>query len=276
MGALVTDVPRSAFDYSSEDLELVKAGCLTVAVKLAGLMSDIVIVGGYVPTLLIDSSRAREEHVEEDDAFSRHVGTRDLDLAFSVALLDDDRYSEVATQLRQAGFVPDENSKGNPTPQRWRFKDQPTLKLDFLIPPLEPTDEGGKSRHLAEGFAATVIPGLSLAYENFIEVELVGKTLRGAEAKRKVRVCTPAVFLVLKGLAIDKRGKDKDEYDVFYLIRNHPDGVRTIAADYARLLREGSVKSVASLPPVRGQVPSCYILKPSRLIWGSQLLVPHH
>lgn len=44
----MTDVPRHADDYSSEDLKLVRSGCLEVATRLGDLMDDIVIVGGFV------------------------------------------------------------------------------------------------------------------------------------------------------------------------------------------------------------------------------------
>lgn len=53
----MTDVPTGATDYRAEDVVLIKSRCLTVAAKLGGLMDDIVVVGGYVPTLLIDLAR---------------------------------------------------------------------------------------------------------------------------------------------------------------------------------------------------------------------------
>jgi hypothetical protein len=40
----------------------------------------------------------------------------------SIALLDDQRYTEISRRLRQEDFKPDVNDKGNPTPQLrgWR------------------------------------------------------------------------------------------------------------------------------------------------------------
>jgi hypothetical protein len=45
---------------------------------------------------------------------------------------------------------------------------------------------------------------------------------------REIQVCGPGAFIVLKALAFDKRGKPKDAYDLFYVLRNHPDGVKRI------------------------------------------------
>lgn len=222
----MTDIARTARDYTREDLELVKAGCLTVATKLGELMEDIVIVGGYVPTLLVDMATPRETSPDEwddQDVVDRHIGTRDLDIGFSVGLLDEERYKEISKQLTQAGFEPDINEDDNSTLQRWRFRDNPRMKIDFLIPPVEEgdADRGGQPKHLESKFAATIMPGLQLAFEDSVKVRLEGRTLRGATADRTIRVCHLAPFLVLKGLAIRLRAKDKDEYDIFYVLRNH-------------------------------------------------------
>lgn len=247
----MTDTPTQATDYRAEDLDLVKAGCLTVATKLGGLMDQIVIVGGYVPRLLIDLARDQESFSEWDasDVVRRHVGTRDLDLGFAVGLLDEEHYREIAAQLRQAGFEPDINVNGNPTHQRWRFRDEHRLKLDFLIPPLSPGDEekGGQLQHLDHEFAACIIPGLTLAFESPLRIELEGRTLRDAHAKRTINVCAPAPFIVLKALAIDNRGKDKDEYDLFYVLRNHPQGVAPIAETFAGFVRAKSAEARSAL-----------------------------
>lgn len=47
-------------------------------------------------------------------------------------------------------------------------------------------------------------------------------------AERAIQVCGPAVFVVLKALAFDKRGKPKDAYDLFYMLRNRPNGIAWI------------------------------------------------
>jgi hypothetical protein len=46
--------PSTADGYRSEQVELVRATCLYVATKLGDLMDDLVVVGGLVPSLLID------------------------------------------------------------------------------------------------------------------------------------------------------------------------------------------------------------------------------
>lgn len=97
--------PTSAAGYTPDYLELVRATCLYIATKLGDLMQDLVVVGGLAPSLLVD----------QDDlpaGADRHVGTTDLDVGLTVALLDEGRYTTLSDRLRRAGFAPDEERPG--------------------------------------------------------------------------------------------------------------------------------------------------------------------
>ena len=105
--------PILAADYTPTSRRLVRQTCLEVATRLGDFLDSVCIVGGLVPSLIVPQSELR-------DGEDPHVGTIDLDLGFSVALLADRRYDEVAKRLQQAGFAPDRNGEGNVTAQRWR------------------------------------------------------------------------------------------------------------------------------------------------------------
>jgi len=55
------DKPKRASEYESHQVELVRATCLYVATKLGDLMDQLVVVGGLVPSLIID--QAKHSHV---------------------------------------------------------------------------------------------------------------------------------------------------------------------------------------------------------------------
>jgi hypothetical protein len=194
------------------------------------------IVGGLVPALLVDL--AQEGTLDETDPLSRHVGTRDLDLGFAMGLIDEGRYTEISTRLTRCGFGPDQNEEGNPTPQRWRHETARELAVDFLISPTG-EEEGGSIKHLEGDFAAVVIPGLDLAFDDLRVVKLSGTRLDEAETTQEVPVCGPGAFVLLKALACDHRGKDKDKYDLFYMIRNYREGPPTIAEHFQPFLDSG-------------------------------------
>ena len=130
--------PSVAYDYKKENVELVRQTCLYVATKLGDFLDDLVVVGGLVPSLLIpDESLPAGEDV--------HIGTMDLDLGLSLAILDRKRYEDLTIRLHRSGFTPDENEEGNPTLQRWKVSTSSGLKVtvDFLIPPSLDADKGG-------------------------------------------------------------------------------------------------------------------------------------
>jgi hypothetical protein len=75
MEALMVTKPARATGYDRGQLDRVRATCLYVATKLGDLVDEIVIVGGLVPSLLVDQRGLQS--VEE-----RHAGTMDLDVGW--------------------------------------------------------------------------------------------------------------------------------------------------------------------------------------------------
>lgn len=204
-------------------------------------MPELVVVGGLVPSLLIDQQNL-PEHV------TPHVGTLDLDLGLAFALVGEQRYQEVAERLRNAKFAPDENEEGKPTRQRWRISD-PAVTLDFLIEP-EPSveAEAGRLFPLTKDWAAIIAPGLHLAFKNNQKVTLSGQTILGETTERDIVVCGAGAFVILKALAFHIRGENKDAYDLFYLLRNYGRGVSDVTAQLRPLLSDASaVKSLEYL-----------------------------
>ncbi|HEY1456909.1 MAG TPA: hypothetical protein VGF15_00195, partial [Solirubrobacteraceae bacterium] len=95
---------------------------------LGALMEELCVIGGLVPSLIIDHQIG-----PDPESGQGHPGTNDLDVGLAIALLDDQRHTEISTRLRQEGFAPDVNEKGNPTPQRWKLRDV-KVTVDFLLP----------------------------------------------------------------------------------------------------------------------------------------------
>ncbi|MDQ3935275.1 MAG: nucleotidyl transferase AbiEii/AbiGii toxin family protein [Actinomycetota bacterium] len=197
-------------------------------------MDELCIVGGLVPSLIIDRALGGEPETGE-----QHSGTNDLDVGLAVALLDDAQYAEISRRLRQEGFAPDVNERGNPTPHRWRLEDL-EVTVDFLLPALPDGKRGGQVQPLEGDFGALVAPGLELAFEERQEVELEGDTLTGEKARRRVPVCGPAAFVVLKALAFADRSEPKDAYDLIYVLRRWPGGAAEIASRLAEHHRRHS------------------------------------
>jgi len=223
--------PSYALEYRPEQVDLVLQTCLYVATKLGDLLDDLVVVGGLVPSLLIP----RESLTPGVDA---HIGTMDLDLGLTLALLDGKRYENFTERLRRAGFGPDTNEAGNLTFQRWKIEPSEDLKvtIDFVIPASLVNNVGGKLRHIEKDFAAVITPGLQLAFRDRQKISIKGKTILGGRASRPIWVCGPGAFVVLKALAFGTRAENKDSYDLYYIIRNYGNGVEDVYKCLAPLL----------------------------------------
>ena len=103
---------------------------------LGDFSEDYVVAGGLVPVLIIPQD-------PPPDGADRHVGTRDLDLGFSLGIFEGNVYQEIADRLRCAGFTPDVSEGGNLTFQRWRLDKDIGVTVDFLIPQSSPKEKGG-------------------------------------------------------------------------------------------------------------------------------------
>ncbi|MFO7785533.1 MAG: hypothetical protein ACQET7_05000 [Thermodesulfobacteriota bacterium] len=228
--------PSSASEYSPEQVQLVTATCLYVATILGDYMEQAVIVGGLVPSLLIDQENL-------PDGADSHAGTMDLDVGLTLAIFDNKRYQDITDRLRSANFSPDVNEQGNLTRQRWKIEKAGKVTIDFLVPPSSDDDMGGSIKDIEQDFAAVITPGLELAFKDRMKMTLEGYTIFGENAKRDVYVCGPGAFVVLKALAFRKRGENKDAYDLFYHIRNYGSGVEDIAKALKPLLHEKEAKA---------------------------------
>ena len=229
----MTDKPTTAAGYGGGQTELVRATCLYVATKLGDVMDELVVVGGLVPSLLV---KQEDLSIGVDS----HVGTMDLDMGLTVALLEEGRYRTLTERLRDARFKQDISGRGHPIRQRWRIDGRERVTVDFLISPSLPGDRGGALRDIEPDFAAIIAPGLHLAYQDRERVEISGQTIFGEQATRTVSVCGPGAYVVLKALAFHLRGENKDAYDLYYVVRNYGAGVDEVASRLKPLLDDPS------------------------------------
>jgi hypothetical protein len=218
--------PPTAAHYEPKDIELVRSACLTLASYLGSFLDDLVVVGGLVPTLLIEPSDQREPH----------VGTKDLDLGLSLALLEESRYVELVSHLRSANFEPDVTEAGKAANHRWKHRDD-HVTVDFLIASDAETAKDARVKIITEDLSAVRASGLPLAFRDRKKVSLSGKTLRGEVMSRELWVCGAGAFMVLKALAFRGRGENKDAYDLFYVLENFGEEyVTDVASALAPLL----------------------------------------
>jgi len=83
----MTPEPRQRDDYSPRQIEAARRVLVDIGQVLASFSDTLVVVGGWVPDLLLP------------DAEEEHVGSIDVDLALDAAKLNESRYAELLKVL---------------------------------------------------------------------------------------------------------------------------------------------------------------------------------
>ena len=247
--------PSTRLGYSKEETDLVHQTCLFLATHLNDMMSEIRIVGGLVPTLIIGS-------VQSSTEFEPHVGTRDLDVGFELSILEKEHYKEVSKRLRSAGFTQDTNERGNLMRQRWTHPLN-GIEIDFLIPPTKENPLGGRIQGLEKDMAAVITPGLELAFEDYEVVSISGNTGPNETATRDIYVCGPAAFILLKALAFRGRGENKDAYDLYFMLSHWVGGIPDIVSRWKRFAENDN--ALRALSVLREDFSTLDSVGPSRV-----------
>lgn len=224
---------------ASYDKRAIEA-CKSVLVELISLMGEfrnqIVIVGGWVPSFIIPQSR------------EAHIGTLDVDLALDFTKISEETYNTLLEILLRRGYRQDKNQPfrffrevsgagGNPI----------TVEVDFLAGEYGGTGKGRRTQP-AQDIRARKARGCDLAFANPVEVLLEGELPGGGRNKVSLKVAGVVPFLVMKGMVLGNRLKEKDAYDVYYTIGNFPGGVDKLGKLFQpwlknSLVREGLQKS---------------------------------
>jgi hypothetical protein len=86
--------------------------------------------------------------------------------------------------------------------------------------------------------------GCDLAFDSSITVTLEGEPPDGGKDKVSFKVAGIVPFLVMKGMAMFERMKEKDAHDIYYCVEHYSGGVEGLAAEFVppiknKLITEG-------------------------------------
>ena len=223
--------PTSAQQYDDRGTEATRRVLLDLAHVLSTYFDRLVVIGGIVPTLLLEG------------ADMPHVGTLDIDLTLDAeALREDDEYARMIELLEASGYV---RSVAQAAPTLRPFQllrrvdlQDGGLEVDVIIDLLMPrgTQLTKHRPPLIDALRVQEIDGGRLALDQTVRYQISGRTPEGWTDSAHLRVISLPAFLALKGNALKRRRKNKDAYDVYYVIRNDPRGLDVLAEACRALL----------------------------------------
>ena len=237
---------HSEYDPTLAAMLLGEAAHLLRAIGFAA--DHAILIGGMVPGLL----------VLDPGLGHPHVGTADLDLCLSLALVEADtaEYERIETALKSIGYEMTDQSF------RWRRNAGLRPAVEFFCPAGEERPAGELFRPLAEvnPIAKRVmgprLSALALSAGNAISSDVVPVTRdvelpdAGGIIQWTFRVTGLIGFLVAKVDALIRRNKNKDAYDIVWLLENWeggPEGAGGSVSDSSLLGRDDVREAMTSL-----------------------------
>ncbi|MCM1412499.1 MAG: hypothetical protein NC305_18440 [Lachnospiraceae bacterium] len=208
---------KSSIDYSEGQ----KEAAHRILVELVNIFQeyedDIRIVGGWVPDLMFPGEG--------------HIGSVDVDVLINHLALHDEGYQNMARILRGSGyrehpdkyfsFVKTVEVEGVPY----------DVDVDILAGMYGGTQPKKRSQHV-QGVRALKATGGNFAFDfppQKIHVE--AKRPDGAVDTANVSVVAVVPYLIMKAAAMG-RGKAKDAYDIYFLLKHYRGGITELAKEF--------------------------------------------
>lgn len=222
-------------DYAAEAVDAARSVLVELIQLLGEFRDQIVVVGGWVPGLLLA------------DAREPHIGTLDIDLAIDFQGLPETSYATLLRALTSRGYRQDPQQ-----PFRF-FREVPVLdrppivvEVDLVAGEYGGTGPGHRTQPVQDARARKA-RGCDLAFANPHTVTIEGELPGGGRLSVACRVAAIVPWLVMKGMALADRLKEKDAYDIYYAAHVYPGGPARLAEEVRpqlghALVREGLAK----------------------------------
>lgn len=219
-----------------------RAVLIEVANVLGAFREHLVLVGGWVPELLFPDRG--------------HMGSLDVDFAVAPTALADNAYETIRKRMTDAGYV----HQSGPTRFLKGVAGAPEpVKVDLISGQYQ---GGEKSASIqVNELRISCLRGIDLAFTACEELEVSGSMPDGTENVVRVRIVRPEVYILIKAFALDERAKEKDAYDIAFVLQNYQPSLAALAervraqladglAQEGYKILEGKFASVESVGPV--------------------------
>ena len=238
--------PRQQGEYGARQVTAARRVLVDVGQALSSFQDCIVLVGGWVPDLLIP------------EADEPHTGSIDVDFAIDAQKLRKGRYAEMLGLLLKT-------TRYRPGPQSFQLVTDVDLEdgggpirveLDFLAPKKVRLDKNRP--RLLQSFRVLQAAGCEVAFRAPVAVEVSGQMIRGARNTVTIQVASVADALVMKALALRGRDKPKDAYDLCYCLRYAPGGMAELAANWRQRAGDEHVRTAREILSEKFAAPDSF------------------
>ena len=210
----------SKSQYGEREVSACKAVLLELVHLLGELKDNIVIIGGWSPTFLLPQSS------------EPHIGSLDIDVALNFARIPDNTYRTILETFLKRGYMQDKQ-------QPFRFfrtvkvegRESIVVEIDLMAGEYGGTGKGHRTQKVQD-VCARKARGCDLAFDSTVTVTIEGVLPDGGRDRESFKVAGIVPFLVMKGMVMNERMKEKDAYDIYYCVEHFPGGVESLALEF--------------------------------------------
>ena len=220
---------RSSMDYSEGQ----KKAAHRVLIELVNLFNeyrdDIRIVGGWVPDLMFP---------EQD-----HVGSVDVDVLINHLTLTDTGYQTMSKILFKNGYTEHPEKYFSFVKSVEIDGVNYDVDVDILAGIYGGTASKKRSQHV-QGIKALKATGGNFAFEfPPQQVRIEAERVDGAIDSAVINVVAVVPYIIMKTAAMG-RGKAKDAYDIYFVIKHYSGGVESLANEFKAVRDKPIIKEM--------------------------------
>lgn len=223
---------KRSIDYNQGQIEAAHRILIELVNLLAEYQDNIMVIGGWIPEMMFPGLD--------------HIGSIDVDVLVNHLNMKEAGYETIERILLKNDYHRHPDKSFSFVKTVVVDGEEFPVDVDILAGKYGGTSETHRSQHI-HGVAALKATGGNFAFEVAPnKVKIAGKRPDGADDSATVNLVAVAPFLMMKAAAMG-RGKPKDAYDIFFVIKNYPGGIKQLAEEFApfrerTLVKEGLQK----------------------------------
>jgi len=234
---------RDAGQFDSGIVGASKSVILELGVILRSYFEDLVLIGGWAPYFI------SQEYQRKDFG---HVGSIDIDIAVNPKITER-KYGTIISLIEERGYQRVQDELADVFEFRFERrltsahdKKEYTIGIDFLTSHLGDKRIEAAHRKIQPDLSALKAKGCELVFDHFFTIEIKDILPGNGEAACRWKVADIVGSLVMKSFALGGRYKEKDAYDIHYLIANYKGGPSSVAEEFKPYLDNKTIQESLS------------------------------
>ena len=207
--------------------------CLSIIVEVMTILGSyrdkIVLIGGWVPYFILDKQG------------KNHIGSIDIDLALDFQKISDKSYKSILELIKRRGYT--QGSQPFIFNRNIKTTNGATysIEVDLLSGEYGGTNKSHRTQRVQD-VNARKARGCDLAFKHNISISVKSIMPDGSENEVNIKVASVVPFLVMKGMALWQRKKEKDAYDIYFTILHFPGGIDNLVEVFKPVINNKLVK----------------------------------